>query len=117
MQHLAPHRGSAHLVGISFGRHVVRQRKVIWDGRDAVWEIGEDVWWQGGFEKGDDRGELQDHDDKLETVDVQVSGVFVMEVKSVTHIGRPHDVEPETEHFLNFESTSDDLESSIAILG
>ena len=36
---------------------------------------------------------------ELETVDVPVSWMFVMEVKSVTHVIRPHDTKPETKGF------------------
>ena len=72
---------------------------MIWDGRDAVGEVGETGRGQRGLEKRDDRGKLRHDHYELETVDLPVSWVFVMEVKSVTHVIRPHDIKPETKGF------------------
>jgi hypothetical protein len=74
---------------------------VSWDGlkRHAVGEIGENGWGQRRLEKRDNRGKLRPDHYELETVDVHVSWVFVMEVKSVTHVIQPHDIKPETKWF------------------
>ena len=96
---MAPHRGGAHLVGPGCGRHIVRHGKVSWDVRHAVGKIGETGRGQRGLEKRDDRGKLRHDHYELETVDLPVSWVFVMEVKSVTHVIRPHDIKPETKGF------------------
>ena len=53
---------------------------MIWDGRDAVGEVGETGRGQRGLEKRDDRGKLRHDHYELETVDLPVSWVFVMEV-------------------------------------
>ena len=73
---------------------------MIWDGRDAVEEIGETGRGQRGLEKRDDRGKLRHDHYELEAVDVvHVSWVLVMEVKSVAHVIRPPDIKPETKGF------------------
>ena len=72
---------------------------MIWDGRDAVEEIGETGRGQRGLEKRDDRGKLRHDHYELETVYVPMSCVFVVGVKSVTRAIRPHDIKPETKGF------------------
>jgi hypothetical protein len=52
---------------------IVRHREVIWDGRDAVGEIGETGRGQRGPEKRDDRGKLRHDHYELETVDLPLS--------------------------------------------
>jgi hypothetical protein len=71
-----------------------------WTGR-RVEKLARTVGGRGGLEKCDDRGKLQRHHDELETVDVHVSWVFVVGVKSVTHVVRPHDIKPETKGVRN----------------
>ena len=70
-----------------------------WDVRHAVGKIGETGRGQRGLEKRDDRGKLRHDHYELEAVDVHVSWVFVMEVKSVAHVIRPPDIKPETKGF------------------
>jgi hypothetical protein len=64
-----------------------------------VGKIGENGRGQRGLEKRDNRGKLRHDHYKLEAVDVHVSGVLVMEVKSVAHVIRPRDIKPETKGF------------------
>ena len=62
-------------------------------------KIGENGRGQRGLEKRDDRGKLRHDHYELEAVYVHVSWVFVIEVKSVTHVIRPHGIKPETKGF------------------